>query len=263
LYLVFLFLWGLNYRRVPMAARIEMRAAAPGRQEVLQLGQMSVEQLNALYDAAHSRGWAHDEWRDDELVDAFGQAQQLVEDTPQVVPGRLKSTLLGPYFRWTAVDGMVDPFALEVLVNPDLLPWERPFVAAHEWAHLAGFADESEASFVGWLACLRGTEPARYSGWLYLFWEIGGDLTAADRASMLAALQPGPRRDIAAISERLRRGQLPGLRSVSWAVYDQYLRANRVEEGIRSYGEVVTLILRAQFDEGYRPIRRTGSAPSP
>ena len=50
---------------------------------------------------------------------------------------------------------MINPFGLEVLVNPDLLPFERPFVAAHEWAHLAGYADESEASFVGWLTCMR------------------------------------------------------------------------------------------------------------
>jgi hypothetical protein len=49
---------------------------------------------------------------------------------------------------------------------------------------------------------------------------------------------------------------------MSWAVYDQYLRANRVDEGIRSYGEVITLILRARFEDGYRPARRLGPQPS-
>ena len=182
-------------------------------------------------------------------------------DAPPVAPGRLKATLLGPYFRWTGIDGMVDPFALEVLANPDLLPWERPFVAAHEWAHLAGFADESEASFVAWLAMLRGDEAAQYSGWLYVYWQVSGDLGPADRQLLAGALETGPRRDVSAIVERLRRGQLPALRTASWAIYDQYLRANRVEEGIRSYGEVVTLILRARFADGFRPVRRGVSAP--
>ena len=43
-----------------------------------------------------------------------------------------------PFFTWTGVDGMINPLALESIVHPDLLPFERPFVLAHEWAHLAG-----------------------------------------------------------------------------------------------------------------------------
>jgi hypothetical protein len=151
---------------------------------------------------------------------------------------------------------MVDPFALEVLGNPDLLPWEIPFVAAHEWAHLAGYADESEANFVGWLTCLRGGAAAEYSGWMFLYWQINGESGPEDRARLAAALSAGPRRDIEAVIERMRRGQLPFLRNASWRAYDQYLRANRVEAGVRSYGAVVTLILRARFEDGWTPVRR-------
>ena len=261
-YLLFLTLWGMNYRRLPMTQRLEMKAAAPARDDVTQLGLTAIAQLNALHPRAHERGWPADEWRQSDLVNAFHAAQRLLEDTPPAVPGRLKRTILAPYFRWTGVDGMVDPFALEVLANPDLLPFERPFVAAHEWAHLAGFADESEASFLAWLATLKGDEATQYSGWLYVFWQVNGDVGKADREMLGRALDVGPRRDVAAIAERLRRGQLPLLRNMSWAVYDQYLRANRVDEGIRSYGEVITLILRARYEDGYRPIRATGQ-PSP
>ena len=87
---------------------------------------------------------------------------------------------------------MVNPFGLEVLANPDLLPFERPFVAAHEWSHLAGYADESEANFVGWLACIRADVPTQYSGWLYLFWQVNGEVGTAGRARLAAALAPGP-----------------------------------------------------------------------
>lgn len=259
IYVLFLGCWGLNYRRVPMSERLEMVSGAPDPEAVGQLGATAVERLNALYDAAHLHGWAEDEWRDPDLIHAFGDAQRLIQDTPAPVPGRLKRTMLGPYFRWTGVDGMVDPLMLEVLVNPDLLPWERPFVAAHEWSHLAGFADESEASFVGWLTCVRAHAAAQYSGWLFLYWEVVGDLRADDRTRLNAALDEGPRRDLTAIVARLQKGQLPVLRTASWAVYDQYLRANRVEEGVQSYGEVVTLIVRTRFEDGYRPVRRIDS----
>jgi hypothetical protein len=151
---------------------------------------------------------------------------------------------------------MIDPFALEVLANPDLLPFEQPFVACHEWAHLGGYADESEASFVGWLTCVRGDEAAQYSAWLFLYWEISGLVGAADRVALTAALSPGPRADIDAVVDRVRRGQLPRLRAISWTAYDQYLKANRVEEGVRSYDAVITLLARARFTDNWVPVLR-------
>jgi hypothetical protein len=253
-YLVFLGIWGFNYRRVSMSERLEVDPAVVMADAVSALGSQAVEQLNALYADAH-RDIEAVPWQDDRLRSAFDRVQGFLSDAPRAVPGRLKPTIYGPYFRWTGVDGMVNPFALEVMANPDLLPIEQPFVAAHEWAHLAGFADESEANFVGWLTCLQAGPAARYSGWMFLYWQLSGELRPQDRERLAAALAGGPRRDIAAISERLRRGRWPLLQRSSWMVYDQYLKANRVEAGIRSYGLVVTLILRARFEDDWRPVR--------
>ena len=44
--------------------------------------------------------------------------------------GRPKRSLLGFYFRYAAIDGMTNPLFLEVILNPDLLPVERPEVLA-------------------------------------------------------------------------------------------------------------------------------------
>ena len=261
-YLLFLVLWGFNYRRVPMTDRLVLVREAPGSDAVLALGVDAARNLNALHASAHATGWPGDAWGSESLRTAFASVQSWLSDAPAAVPGRVKRTIYGAYFRWTSVDGMVNPFALEVLANPDLLPFERPFVASHEWAHLAGYADEAAANFVGWLTCLRGDVGAQYSGWLYLYWQVAGELDIASRKQLAGELADGPRRDVQAIAERLRRGQLPMLRNASWLVYDQYLRANRVEEGIRSYGEVVTLILRARFDDGWVPVRRAWTSPS-
>lgn len=255
-YLVFLAVWGLNYRRVPMLDRLVLDRAAPGPVEVLALGRTAVDELNALHAPAHAAGWVDAPWEDEGMTEAFGVVQRLLSDAPLAVPGRLKSSFYGSYFRWTGVDGMVNPFGLEVIGNPDLLPFERPFVAAHEWAHLAGYADESEASFVGWLTCVRGDAPSAYSGWLFLYWQLRSELSASDRDALAGELAEGPRADVEAIATRLRRGQVPRLRTAGWRVYDGYLKANRVEQGVASYGAVVTLILRARFEDEWTPLRR-------
>ena len=261
-YLVFLGGWGFNYRRVPVSERLSIARGAPSPEDVLQLGLRAVAEMNRLYHPAHRGGWGNDEWRDHELRAAFAEVQRALGDAPPAVPGRLKRTIFGAYFRWAGVDGMINPFGLEVLANPDLLPFERPFVAAHEWAHLAGYAHEAEANFVGWLTALRADVRAQYSGWLFLYWQVSGEVGPQDRARLAAALEAGPERDVEAIIARLRRGTWPLLQRAGWAAYDQYLKANRVDEGIRSYGEVVTLILRARFADGWIPVRRDASGSS-
>jgi hypothetical protein len=256
LYLVFLALWGFNYRRVPVSQHLELSATPPSTAGVVSLGSRAVSQLNRLHPEAHRIGWKEREWRNEALIRAFHGTQRLFSDSRPASVGRFKASMLGTYFRWSSVDGMVNPFGLEVLANPDLLPWERPFVAAHEWSHLAGYANEAEANFIGWLTCVRGAVPSQYSGWLFLYWQIAGQLDASERSRLADMLDDGPRDDLQAIAERLRRGQFPLLRTVSWRVYDRYLKANRVDEGVRSYDEVLTLILRSRFDEEWTPLRR-------
>jgi hypothetical protein len=256
LYVAFLSLWGLNYRRVRMAERLVLDRAAPTPEQVVALGLTAVSEMNRLYADAHEQLVAGGESRDLALRAAFADVQHALASGPDAEPGRLKRSLLGPYFRWAGVDGMVNPFGLEVIANPDLLPFERPFVAAHEWSHLAGYADESEANFVGWLTCIRASPSQQYSGWFYLYWQIAGEVNAAERGRLNAALADGPRRDVNAVITRLRRGQIPALQRASWQVYDKYLKANRVEAGVRSYGEVVTLVLRARFAPEWVPVRR-------
>ena len=255
-YLTFLGLWGLNYRRVPMSTRLLIDPASPSTADVLALGREAAARVNRLYGPARIAGWQEPVWQTPALRQAFDDVQRQLVDAPLAATGRLKRTIFGPFFRWSGVDGMINPFGLETLANPDLLPFERPFVAAHEWAHLAGFADESEANFVGWLTCLRADEPSQYSGWLYLYWQIAGELPRSEQQELGRTLAEGPRRDLASIAARLRQGDIPMLRRASWNVYDQYLKANRVEDGVRSYGAVVTLILRARFEDGWRPVRR-------
>ena len=261
-YLWFALLWGLNYRRTPLEARFVRTAARAQPAGVASLGSRAVAQLNELHDNAHAEGWTQDEWRDTRLRSAFADTLRALGHGAAAEPGRLKQSVVGPYFRWTGVDGMVSPFTLEVLANPDLLPFERPFVAAHEWSHLAGYADEAEASFVGWVTCVRADVPSQYSGWLFLLWQVRAEVPATEREALDTALDAGPRQDMAAVAARLRRGASPRLRRASWAAYDQYLRANRVDEGVRSYSRVLELLATARFNDDWVPeLRAQGSTP--
>ena len=90
---------------------------------------------------------------------------------------------------------------------------------------------------------MRADEAAQYSGWLFLFDELVNSLRRADRADVVARLDAGPRADLRAIAARLARDVKPQVSAAGWRVYDQYLKANRIEAGAASYAQVVRLVL--------------------
>ena len=255
-YLVFLLVWGFNYRREPLGAALGYEAARVTPQAVAALAGESVERLNALHASAHRASWSSLDGMPDRLGAAFEQVQRRLGITRSASAGTPKPTLLAPYFRRAGIDGMVSPFSLEILVNGAVLPFERPYVVAHEWAHLAGYADESEASFVGWLTCLAGDDASRYSAWLYLAPQLVRHLGEEQRNRVWGVLEPGPAADLRAVAARTSEA-VPIVRRNASRVYDQYLRANRVESGVASYGKVVDLVL------GTRPWWDAPSTNSP
>ncbi len=153
-------------------------------------------------------------------------------------------TIVDPYFRWAGIDGLTNPFGLEVVLNGHLLDVERPAVLAHEWAHVAGFADESDASFVAWMAGVRAGGQQEYAAWLGVLPHLAGALSPEDRPSVLGGLADGPVADLRAIAARAAE-RWPALQEVAWRVYDRFLKVNRVNEGVARYDAVTRLLLTA------------------
>ena len=245
LYLLLLFTWGLNYRRVPVRDRVDFEPSRITREAAAALGSRVAAQLNAFYADAHGHPASIAL-----LASAFADAQRSLGAGWTILPGRPKQTLLGAYFHQTAITGMTDPDLLETMIAPDLLEVEKPFVVAHEWAHLAGYADESEANFVGWLACQRGDNSTRYSAALTMI-----DYVRPSNGSLRQVLAIGPRTDLYAIQERYAHTSR-ALQMAAREGYNAYLKANRVRAGVVSYDLVVQLVLGTAFDERGNPVLR-------
>lgn len=239
-YISFVLLWGLNYRRERLEAKVAYDPARVTREALVRLANDAVGRANKGHAAARAQAF------DASSLERSFHGVVLALGAPQPTrAGIPKLSLLSPYFRRAAIDGMTAPWFLEIILNSDLLPIERPSVLAHEWAHLAGYAHESEANFVAWLTCLRGDALSRYSAALATHGHAAAQLSREDRRSLIA-FDAGPREDLRAIRERYQRAT-PLVRDASRDMYDSYLKANRVEEGIASYDAVVRLMLGTEF----------------
>lgn len=239
----FFVLWGLNYRRVPLEETLRsgteeqanpaaLLALATSAAQGANLHRPLAQEYESTYPEIAKR-----------LEPSFQQGLQRLGLPAMRVAGTPKvSHVLTPFFTAAGVNGMLNPIALESIVHPDLLPFERPMVLAHEWAHLAGFADEADASAVAWVACVTGDAALAYSAHFFVVLETASLLRREEWRTVRATLSPGVIADIEALRARLSRQQ-PVVRETTSRVYDGYLRSNRVEDGIRSYSRVVRVLL--------------------
>ena len=245
----FLVVWGLNYRRVPLERVLRGEDRAVVSPDAIQaLAERAVAGSRETRPADPDPSAVQAQSREAlaalaiRLAGPFQAALRQLGYPEVAVMGRPKeSRILTPFFTAAGVTGMVNPLALESIVHADLLPFERPMVLAHEWAHLAGVADEADASAVAWLACTLGGVDLAYSAHVFVVIETSAALPRPVWRDLRARLDPGVVRDLEALSARLTRQQ-PVVRETAFAVYDGYLKSNRVADGVRSYSRVLRVL---------------------
>jgi hypothetical protein len=243
LYLWFALAWGYNYRRPGVEVALPGFSAARVTPEALRaLAERAVLRANELHPGAHAQGFPAADDVPSALLDSLHTVERSLGRTLPTMPSVPKRPLTAPYMRAVGVSGMLAPLMLETYLNPDLTGPERPYVLAHEWAHLSGFAPEEDASFVGAVAALRADVPAQYSAWLALVSDAAMRLPLPARREVLAPLAAGPRRDLEEIAERLRF-RVAWLDRASWVAYDRAIKSQGAQAGVAGYGRVIELLL--------------------
>lgn len=242
-------LWGLNYRRATVSARVDYEPARVTDIAVARFSERIVGILN------HDVAAAHAEKLDlAKLREAYEPVVGRLGDRWDVAVSIPKTTLLQPYYEAAGIGGQYQPFGFETLLNATFLEVERPRALAHEWAHVGGFTDEGDANYIGTLACLRSSDPLiRYSG---AFWTYG-ELPQSEREKL--RLDPRVIADFEASRERFLRHYKPQIFALQWNVYDHFLRANHVAGGVASYGYFLRLLVGTALDANGLPMVR--SAP--
>jgi len=240
----FYWAWGFNYHRVPLESTLPEKSAPKPSLEMLEGAIIDANGLASRLRPLVANGpeLGYPEIKD-RLKGPLNLALKQLGRPQLEREGRPKySLLLTPLFTSIGLTGMTNPLGLETIVHPDLLPYERPYVLAHEWAHLSGHADEAEASAIGWLACMRGGNELAYSASLHLIIEASGVLPDEMRRTIMTRVDSGVRADIDAIVAR-RHNERPAVQKTAELVYDEYLRANHASDGAGSSRRALALIL--------------------
>ncbi|MEW6747238.1 MAG: DUF3810 family protein [Planctomycetota bacterium] len=242
LYATFLVCWGLNYARPDLEARLALPEGPPQESEVATLAHELVRRLNERVEASRREPCETAERAASEaLRETISKLQSFCPRLPVAAKPVFPAGLLTTF----GFTGVTSPWLLEAHVDGAILAIERPFVAAHEKAHVAGFAPEGDANFVAYLACRASTSPlAAYSADLALLGETLAVLGDETRRGIIAELASAVRDDWRRIRERQRAQRWELGARVNRELYDAYLRTQKVKRGVRDYARVLDLLIR-------------------
>ena len=235
-YLILFWSWALNYHRERLSSKLQVDVSHMKVGAIDDFTMRAAAELNRLY--KEKEKLTYDEAGT--LEEARRRVRRvigIIDGKDWDAPHRVKvSWIANRWFRAAGIDGMFNPIGHEPIVSETLLDIERPFVVAHEFAHVQGYPDEGDANVIAALATLMSSNPAfQYSGWLNLWLYLRN----RDRDRLLDS---GPGEDLQRIFSRLRRERIEWISHLQSLVLDWFLKANSVEQGIRSYSRVVLLV---------------------
>jgi len=240
--------WALDYSRIPLADKILVHERRTDERSVDALADRVVDELSRAALPAHRE---HQQARDvvPALEPSFDATIRRLGDVATFAPPRVKPTVLQPFFTMSGTSGFTDPWTHEVNVDARAFFYERPMYYAHEWAHIAGFTDESEANFISALACTRSHDPLLiYSGWMLVWFNLPQNVHVSHRMTRLAY------DDIMAVRARYLAHVNRDVEAASRTAYDRYLKSNHVKAGFASYGLFIRWMTGADFDASGLPI---------
>ena len=251
LYFAFNLFWGLNYNRLPLADIIGLEVRPAASAELMPLARYLAVQVNTLRDQVQEDAMGI-MVPDGGIAGALERVSLGFDAVSVVYPefagvdSRPKPVAASYYLAYTNIWGIFIPFTIEANVNTRIPTPLLPSTIAHEKAHLRGFAREDEANYIAYLVCRKHPDADyRYSGALFALTYVLDALARYNQPAhqeIFKTLREGVRRDLADIRRFHARFESPA-REVMTRTNDMYLKANHQEDGERSYGRMLDLML--------------------
>ena len=158
-----------------------------------------------------------------------------------------KPVLLSKLMSSTEITGIFFPFTTEANVNVDIPDYNIPVTMMHELAHLRGFMREDEANFIAYLAGMKSENADLNYSSTMLALVIAGNALYDQNPDLYFTIRDmyseGVIKDIKANSAYWQQYDDTAVSTISNNINDTYLKANAQEDGVKSYGRMLDLLL--------------------
>lgn len=249
-YFLFHLLWAFNYYREPLFEKMNIEKEYSNA-DLLRLTKEMIRQTNTIQ-IAITKNPNHKVVPDltqEEIFDKSSNGFQhlakrhsfFTYENPSI-----KKSLISLPLSYMGFSGYLNPFTNEAQVNDRVPMINFPFTVCHEMAHQIGYASESEANFIGFLAVTQNENlHFKYAGYSTALryclrnWEVRNPILGKQ---LLAEINPG-------VLQNFEDAQIYWQQYETFVedgfkiFYDNFLKANQQKDGLESYSKFLNLLV--------------------
>jgi hypothetical protein len=242
LYAFFYLVWGFNYFRPKIETRTHWESSQASEKNFRAIFDSIIVHTNLSYTSITPSDYS--------IIDVLVEESYAKNSVELGIPypngtRRPKTMLFSSFFAKSGVSGYFGPFFNEIHLNYYLLPMEYPYVLAHEKAHQFGITNEAEANLAAFVVCITSDDRRlQYSGYVNLLvYFISDAAHTKDVKDFIRKIDKPVIHDL-----RFQRTHWQGLQNkildqVQTAANNAYLKTNNIEEGVKNYNQVVSLVI--------------------
>jgi hypothetical protein len=249
-YFSFNILWGLNYYRVPLFEKLKIEKEY-SNEDLLIFTKKLIAKTNSIHSQIT---------KNDSLKVVFPYSQEQVfemnlngyQSLSKQIPSlnykhpSIKKSLFSLPLSYMGFSGYLNPFTNEAQVNDKIPMYNFPTTLTHEMAHQLGYASESEANFIGFLASINNENLYfQYSGYNHALhyclsnWKFNNEVQFK---KLLKTVHPGIIKNYKE-SEDFWNDYQSFVETGFHLFYDRFLKMNQQKDGIEGYSRFVDLLV--------------------
>ena len=255
-YFVFHLLWATNYYRVRLFEKMQIQPEYTDA-DLLVFTKRLIDKTNEIHTQLA---------KNDSLKVIFPYSQEQVfemnlkgyDNLARQYPffayenRSVKKSLISLPLSYMGFAGYLNPFTNEAQVNYKMPMYNFPTTTTHEMAHQLGYASESEANFIGYLASIKNDDLYfKYSGYTYALryclhnWKIRDEKVLKE---LMPTIHPGILKNYDE-AEQFWKQYESFIETGFKIFYDNFLKFNNQKDGLESYSKFVDLMVNYYKDQ--------------
>ena len=249
-YFTFHLMWGLNYYRVPLYQTLELKDTYTTN-ELIMYTEKLIERTNKLQyeitlDTAQIVNIPYDQKEIfQKTLEGYRELEIRYPFFNYKNPS-LKKSIFSTLLTYMGYGGYLNPFTNEAQVNSKIPNFRFPVITGHEIGHQIGYSAENEVNFIGYLVTANNKDLYfKYSAAAYALSYSLSELKLRDEEKfreLYTRLNRGVQKNYKELNEFWLAYENP-FEPVFKSIFNTFLKANNQEEGIKSYGLIVTLLV--------------------
>lgn len=252
-YILFQFFWGLNYHRVPLHEKLDLKREY-SQEELLDFTEKLIKHTNKIQRkiTKNKDSLVINHTLQDNMYRNTVNDYKNVQEKYSYLYFTNQSSKSSLWSIWLSISGFggyFNPFTGEIQINNLQPNYDSPTLVCHEMAHQLGYASEAEANFIAILVTIKSDNLlTNYSASTFLLKYCLNNLEQENKDKCIEKINPGILKNFEE-DKKHQEKYSTFLEPLMKKIYNNFLLFNSQEDGIEEYNKFLGMLMSLDKNE--------------